>query len=153
MVCRGFTNVKLFSIKCQCCLVPEVIYLNLGQSCQWKTAPNVAMIDRYASHLSTVLCLFHVFDVLTCCRKVIWYQYLNSLAPGKFEWNFRRVIFKQILVIDSWGISCEIAIIWMSLGFSDGQSTLVQVMAWCLQATSHYLSHCCPRFLSPYELS
>ena len=24
----------------------------------------------------------------------------NSLAPGKFEWNFRHVIFKQILVID-----------------------------------------------------
>ena len=22
----------------------------------------------------------------------------NSLAPGKFEWNFRHVIFKQILV-------------------------------------------------------
>ena len=40
---------------------------------------------------------------------------LNSLAPGKFEWNFRHVIFKQILVIDDWGISCEIALIWMSL--------------------------------------
>ena len=25
---------------------------------------------------------------------------INSLAPGKFEWNFRHVIFKQILVID-----------------------------------------------------
>ena len=25
---------------------------------------------------------------------------LNSLAPGKFELNFRHVIFKQILVID-----------------------------------------------------
>ena len=24
---------------------------------------------------------------------------LSSLAPGKFEWNFRHVIFKQILVI------------------------------------------------------
>ena len=34
---------------------------------------------------------------------------INSLAPGKFEWNFRYVISKQILVIDGWGISCEIA--------------------------------------------
>ena len=25
---------------------------------------------------------------------------LNSLAPGKFEWDFTHVIFKQILVID-----------------------------------------------------
>ena len=33
---------------------------------------------------------------------------VNSLAPGKFEWNCRHVIFKQILVIDGWGICCEI---------------------------------------------
>ena len=33
---------------------------------------------------------------------------LNSLAPGKFEWNFRYVILKPILVIAGRGISCEI---------------------------------------------
>ena len=55
----------------------------------------------------------------------------HPLAPGKFEWNFKYVIFKQILVTDGWGISCEIALIWMSLDFTDDQSTLVQVMAWC----------------------
>ena len=78
---------------------------------------------------------------------------INSLAPGKFERNFRHVIFKQILVIDGWGVSCEIAQIWMSLDFTDDQSTLVQVMAWCRQATSHYLSQCWPRFLSPYGVT
>ena len=30
----------------------------------------------------------------------------NSLAPGRFEWYFRYVIFKQILVTGDWGISC-----------------------------------------------
>ena len=45
----------------------------------------------------------------------------NSLAPGKFEWNFRHIIFKKILVIDGWDISCEIALIWMSLDFTDDQ--------------------------------
>ena len=65
---------------------------------------------------------------------------LNSLAPGKFEWNFRYVIFKQISVIDGWGISCEITLIRMSLDFTDDQPTLVQVMAWCCHATSHCLS-------------
>ena len=78
---------------------------------------------------------------------------INSLAPGKFEWHFRYVIFKQILVIDGWGISCEDALIWMSLDFADDQSTLVQVMAWCHQATSHYLSQCWPRSLSPYGIT
>ena len=60
-----------------------------------------------------------------------------------------NVIFKQILVIDDWGISCEIALLWMSLDFADDLSTLVQVMAWCRQATSHYLSQCWPRSMSP----
>ena len=78
--------------------------------------------------------------------------YINSLAPGKFEWNFRHVIFKQILLIDGWGISCEIALLWTSLDFTDDQSTLVQVnyvMAWCRQATSHYLSQWWLRSMSP----
>ena len=38
----------------------------------------------------------------------------------------------------------------MPLNLNDDKSTLVQVMAWCRQATSHYLSQCCPRSLSPY---
>ena len=80
----------------------------------------------------------------------LWSFSHHSLAPGKFEWNFRHVIFKQILVIYGWGISCEIALIWMSLDFTDDQSTLVQVMAWCRQATSHYLIQCWPISLSPY---
>ena len=32
----------------------------------------------------------------------------------------------------------------MSLDFTDDKSTLAQVMAWCRQATSHYLSQCWP---------
>ena len=80
-------------------------------------------------------------------------DWLNSLAPGKFEWNFRHVILKQISVIDAWGISCESALIWMSLDFTDDQSTLVQVMAWCRQAASHYLSQCWPRSMAPLGLN
>ena len=51
---------------------------------------------------------------------------------------------------DDWGISCKIALRWMPLDLADNKSTLVQVMAWCRQATSHYLSQCWPRFMSPY---
>ena len=78
---------------------------------------------------------------------------VNSLAPGKFECNFGYVTFKRILVIDGWGICCEIALIWMSLDFIDDQSTLVQVMAWCRQAPIHYLSQCWPRSFSPYGVT
>ena len=58
-----------------------------------------------------------------------------------------------MLVINGWDIPCEIALIWMSLDFTDDKSTLVQVMAWCRQATSHYLSQCWPRSLSPHGVT
>ena len=80
-------------------------------------------------------------------------KYLNSLAPGKFEWNFRYLIFQIILVVDGWGISCELALRWMSPVLADDESTLEQVMAWCRQATSHYLSQCWPRSLPPYGVT
>ena len=48
-----------------------------------------------------------------------------------------------------WGISYEIALRWMALDLTDDESTLVQVMTWCRQATSHYLSQCWPRFMLP----
>ena len=64
--------------------------------------------------------------------------------------KFLDVIFKQILVIDGWGIS---ALRWMSLNLIDDKSTLVQEMAWRSQATSHYLSQCWPRSLSPYGVT
>ena len=67
---------------------------------------------------------------------ILWH--FNSLVPGKFEWNYRYIIFKRILVIDVSGISSEISLIWMSLDSTDDQSTVVPVMDWCRQATSHW---------------
>ena len=55
----------------------------------------------------------------------------------------------MILVIDGWGMSGEIALIYMSPDFTDDQSTLVQVMT----APSHHLSQCWPRHLSPYGVT
>ena len=52
-----------------------------------------------------------------------------------------------------WGISYENALSWMPLDLIDEKLTLVQVMAWCRQATSHYLSQCLPRSLSPYGVT
>ena len=51
--------------------------------------------------------------------------------------------------MDNWGISCEIALTWKPQDLTDDKSRLVQVMAWCHQATSHYLSQCWPSSLSP----
>ena len=78
---------------------------------------------------------------------------INSLVPGKFEWHFRYWIFQIITVINGWGISCELALRWMLRDLTDDKLTSVQVMAWCRQATSHYLSQCWPRSLSPYGVT
>ena len=55
--------------------------------------------------------------------------------------------------LTSQNIKISGTIIWMSLDFIDDQSTLVWVMAWCRQATSHYLSQSWPRSLSPYGVT
>ena len=52
-----------------------------------------------------------------------------------------------------WGISYEIALRWMPVDLTDDKSTLVQVMAWCHHATSHYLSQCWPRSMSPNSVT
>ena len=91
-------------------------------------------------------CFDHVYGVWK--YKVV--NQFNSLAPRRFERNLRKVIFKLILMIGSWGIICKIAPRWMPMVLTYDKSTLVQIMAWCRQATSHYLSQCWPRSMSPY---
>ena len=78
---------------------------------------------------------------------------INSLAPGGFENIFQNVFFKLISWIDTLSNSCETALRSMPQNPSGDKSTLVQVMAWCRQAASHYLSQCCPRSLSPYGVT
>ena len=56
-------------------------------------------------------------------------------------------------MIDGWDTCCKIALRRMSLDLTDDKSTLVQVMAWCRQATSYYLSQCWPRSLMPYGIT
>ena len=36
---------------------------------------------------------------------------------------------------------------------TDDKSTIIQVMAWCHQATSHYLRQCWPKSMSPYGIT
>ena len=56
-------------------------------------------------------------------------------------------------MIDGWGSSCEIVLRWMLLDLIEDKSTLVQVITWSPQATSHYLSQCWSRSMSPYGIT
>ena len=87
-----------------------------------KITPPVVILPLlpFASFVIVIVDTLHVYRLSI---------YLNSPVPGKLEWNFKYVSFKWNLESDGWGISCEIALIWMSLDITDDQSTLVQVMA------------------------
>ena len=77
---------------------------------------------------------------------------LTHWPLGDFN-EILKIMFKLILVTDGCDISSEIAIRWASLDLSDDKSTLVQVMAWCRQATNHYLNQCWARSLPPYGVT
>ena len=109
-----------------------------------------------------ILCLIFITEeLLQSLLKVWWYIYIyiyictdiwnhlkwsngnesiHLLAHGRCSWNLKSVIFKFIPIIDKLGISCEIAPRWMPQDLTVNQSSLVQVMAWCCWATSHYLT-------------
>ena len=50
-------------------------------------------------------------------------------------------------------VSLEVVLRWMPLDLTDDKLTLVQVMAGCRQAISHYMSRCWFRSLSPYGVT
>ena len=73
----------------------------------------------------------------------------NSLAPGRPRRHFKTAI----LLIGIFTSSKDNALRWMLRDLTDDKSTLVQVMAWCHQATSHYLIQCWPKYLPPYGVT
>ena len=100
-------------------------------------------------------------------RSVLWHHHgkshiaailyevanLNSLAPGGPRCHFKTAIFNLVLLIGIFTSSKDNALRWMPCDLTDDKSALVQVMAWCRQATSHYLSQCWPIPLSPYGVT
>ena len=78
---------------------------------------------------------------------------LNSLAPGRYGCHSKDGIFNLVLLIGIFRSSHDNALWWMPQDLTDDKSTLVQVMASCRQATSHYLSQCWLRTLWPYGVA
>ena len=66
---------------------------------------------------------------------------------------YKAAIFNLVLLIGIFILSNDNALRWMPWDLTDDKSTLVQVMAWCHQATSHYLSQCWPSSMSPHGVT
>ena len=75
---------------------------------------------------------------------------INPLAPERSECDSKNGLFNLVLLIGIIRSFHDNALWWMPQDLTDDKSTLVQVMAWCRQATSHYLSQCWLSPLSPY---
>ena len=80
-------------------------------------------------------------------------QWVNSLAPGRSWSDFKNVIFNLAFLIGIFKSSYDDILRWMPQGLTDDKSTLIQVMAWCRQATSHYLNQCWLRSPMPYGVT
>ena len=81
-----------------------------------------------------------------------WFTH-QLIGAWDIEITFKWLIFKLTLLIDGWCCYCAIAPKWMSLYLTGDKSTLVQVMTWCRQAASHYLSQYLPSSMTPYIAS
>ena len=99
-----------------------------------------------------------VYRGMMSCGGHCWNYYSGILSSLLTHWplvDFNKILENnfQANFSDGCDISSEIALRWTSLDLSDDKSTLVQVMAWCRQATSHYLNQCWPRSLTPYGVT
>ena len=74
----------------------------------------------------------------------------TSLPTGRCSNNYKSIVLYLIMHNSSLCIRCEIAFMWMQQKFMNEKSTLVQIMVWYHQVTSHYPSQCWPRSMSPY---
>ena len=73
-------------------------------------------------------------------------QWINSLSPGWYGYDFKWVNLKHCeIYILSYQVNTTMK--WIAQDVIDGKSTLVQVMAWCHEATSHYLDQCWPTYI------
>ena len=75
---------------------------------------------------------------------------LKSLFLERCGCDFKWVNFKHNLGIGILSISINITLEWIPENLVDPKSIWGQVMAWCRQATNHYLNQCWLRSLMPY---
>ena len=104
-----------------------------------------------------IMGLHYIWMSYVCYHLISWVGYqplpFNPLGPGSPGCHFKTAIFNLVLLIDFFRSFNDNAPRWMPWDLTDDKSTSVQVMAWCHQATSHYLSQCWPSSMSPYGVT
>ena len=78
---------------------------------------------------------------------------LTHWPPGRCGSNSKGVISKHILHTKFMSTSFDTGLRWMPQNTFIDKLTLVQVMSWCCQATSHYLNQCWPSSIMSYSIT
>ena len=154
----NFTKLSNF---CHCLwFVSEFNFLLIGWKCQggliliWQSLSKMELILNQIIWISLCVELWlSVEGVDLMYMKITWQMSLlciNSWAPGRPGCHFQTTIFNLVLLICFFTLSNDNALRWIPWDLTYDKSSLVQVMAWCRQATSHYLSQCWPNSRSPY---
>ena len=136
------------SFWCEVWNIPFHMYLSKSLH---KTLPKCLCLwsNHSATHFIGYIIIFvWCIDLMlgSCCA-------VNSLAPGKSGCDSKNGIFNLVLLIGIFRSFHNNALRWMSEDLNDDKSTLVQVMAWGNQATSHCLSQCWLSSLLPYGVA
>ena len=84
--------------------------------------------------------------------KLMLIRYLMPHGMTRPQW-VKSVISKHILEMDIWVFPMKLPLKWILQGLDQVVSALVQVMAWCLQATSHCLNQCWPSSVIPFDVT
>ena len=110
------------------------------------TWPIAANLSKILIKISLCIRKCHLCNTDQCSSWIILTHWplgdLNKILDKQFSNLFQWLKGELSLV--------KFALNWMSLDLTEDKSTLVQVMAWCRQAASHYLSQYWPRSVSPY---
>ena len=107
--------------------------------------------DKPLSEPRMVSVLTHI-----CVTRPQWVNHTKYVCVP--HWSLRdldAILILQFSISCYWLVSSyHLRIMpWMPRDLTDDKSTLVQVMALCRQATSHYLNQCWSSSMSPYGVT
>ena len=101
-----------------------------------------------------------LFSLRRFCLRVVSRARDGAIPPKLTHWPLGdldailKLHFSNlVLLIGIFTSLKDNALRWMPWDHTDDKSTLVQVVAWCCEATSHYLSQCWPSCMSPYGVT
>ena len=148
---KGLCDLSLEYINCS-----EIRQL-VQQQCCWDATQFKMLSMAILQYVLEIPFNFKTI-LMTNCKTVLSpvhsklhvYQFITHWPLGGLNWNFRKVILcwikwlmGKVFLVKVTSDESHWTLLMM-------KSTLVQVMAWWRQATSHYLNQCWLRFVSSY---